>query len=179
MKKQTPKKPAKPAVMTDQQIAARNDAALARVEMMTDPDGLRNLMANAARMGVPPVIEAAFRRLALVQSEGEGDVGSVENATWQMIHAVEQIKREAAGKAIRLSYLRREIQKIGAAPAISKLVSKPGPSDRFDELMGRALPAYTAEAIVMAHPQDFDDATRTAAAARLEGAGVDPATLAP
>lgn len=157
------------------ETAARNAAALARVETMTDPDGLRNLMANAERLGVEPVRDAAFRRLALVQSEGEE--GTVEHAIWQMIHAVEQIKREAAGKTIRLSYLRRDIQKNGEAKAIGKLVAKPGPSERFEELMERDLPGYTAEAIVLTHPDDFDEDIRAAATARLEGAGVDVATL--
>lgn len=168
-----PKKPA-PAPSVDQ-LESRNAAALARVADMTDPEGLRNLMANAARLGVEPVRDAAFRRLAAIQSDGAE--GSVENAVWQMIHAVEQIKREEAGKTIRLSYLRRDIQKVGEAAAIGKIVAKPGPSERFDELMARALPGYTAEAIVLAHPDAFDDATRVAATARLTEAGVDPATL--
>jgi hypothetical protein len=167
-------KPPAPA-QTAEQLAARNDAALTRISSMTDPDGLRNLMANARRLGVEPVRAAAFRRLAAVQADAED--GTVENAVWQMIHAVEQIKREEAGKTIRLSYLRRDIQKNGEAGAIGKLVAKPGPSERFDELMARSLPGYTAEAIVLAHPDAFDDATRAAATARLEGAGVDPATL--
>ncbi|WP_298430605.1 hypothetical protein [uncultured Jannaschia sp.] len=171
------KPPPAKAAPTEAAIAKRDAAALARVATMDDPDGLRNLMANAERLGVEPVRAAAFRRLAAVQSEGEE--GSVENATWQMIHAVEQIKREAAGKTIRLSYLRRDIEKVGAAPAIGKLVSKPGPSERFDELMERGEPTLTAEAIVLAHPDDFDDETRAAATSRLEGAGVDVASLSP
>ncbi len=173
MSKNKPKKPA-PA-QTEAQIESRNAAALARVAEMTDADGLRNLMANAERLGVEPVRDAAFRRPAAVQSDGEE--GSVENAVWQMIHAVEQIKREAAGKTIRLSYLRRDIQKVGEARAIGKIVAKPGPSERFDELMARSLPGYTAEAIVLSHPDDFDEDTRAAATARLTEAGVDPATL--
>ena len=174
MSKQKHKKPAAP-VLNEGQLASRNTAALERVRTMTDPDGLRNLMANAARLGVEPVRDAAFRRLAEVQSEGAE--GSVENAVWQMIHAVEQIKREAAGKTIRLSYLRRDIEKLGEAAAIGKIVVKPGPSERFDELMDRALPGFTAEAIVLTHPDDFDAETRAAATARLTEAGVDPATL--
>jgi len=170
------KKPKKPAPgPTEAQLETRNAAALARVAEMTDADGLRNLMANATRLGVEPVREAAFRRLAAVQSEG--DEGTVQNAVWQMVHAIEQIKREAAGKTIRLSYLRRDIQKVGEAAAIGKIVAKPGPSERFEELMARSLPGYTAEAIVLSHPEDFDEDTRAAATARLTEAGVDPATL--
>ncbi|MEM7641311.1 MAG: hypothetical protein AAF366_02145 [Pseudomonadota bacterium] len=170
----TTQPPAKPA-LTDKEVAARNAAALARVAEMDDPDKLRNLRANAERMGVEPVRDAAFARLAVVQAEGE--VGSVENDIWQMIHAVEEIKRETQGKTIRLSYLRRDIQKVGEAKAIGKLVAKSGPSERFDELMARGLPHYTAEAITLRHPDAFDDATRDAAKARLEDAGVDIAAL--
>jgi hypothetical protein len=173
MSKNKSKKPA--PTPTDAQLESRNAAALARIADMTDPDGLRNMMANATRLGVEPVRDAAFRRLAVVQSDG--DLGTVQNAVWQMVHAIEQIKREAAGKTIRLSLLRRDIQKVGEAAAIGKIVAKPGPSDRFDELMARALPGYTAEAIVLTHPDAFDADTRAAATARLSGAGVDPATF--
>lgn len=169
--------PPKPAPKSAAEIAKRDAAALARVAVMDDPDGLRNLMANAKRMGVEPVRTAAFRRLAAVQSEGAE--GSVENATWQMVHAVEQIRREAAGKAVPLTQLRREIAKVGAGTAIGRLVVKPGPSERFDELIGRGEPSLTAEAIVLAHPDDFDAETRAAATARLEAAGMDPAAMAP
>ena len=174
--KQQKPAPAQTDAQKAAQAAARTATALDRIAVMTDPEGLRNMMANARRLDAEPVREAAFRRLAAVQSEGEE--GSVENAVWQMVHAVEQIRREAAGKTIRLSYLRRDIQRVGAAGAIGKLVRKPGPSERFDDLMGLDLPGYTAEAIVLAHPDAFDDQTRAAATARLDGAGVDPATLA-
>ena len=150
MKKSSPPKVKGPS---EAEIAKRNAAALARVEVMDDPDGLRNLMANAERMGVEPVRLAAFRRLAAVQSEGAA--GSVENASWQMIHAIEQIKREAAGRTIRLSYLRRDIEKLGVVPAIDKLVSKPGASERYDELMARGMPDLTAEAVVLRFPDRF------------------------
>jgi hypothetical protein len=169
------KKPTAKPALNAEQIAARNAAALARIAEMTEADGLRNLMANAERMGVEPVRDAAFRRLVSVQADGEE--GSVDKAIWEMVHAVEQIKREAAGKTIRLSYLRRDIDKVGPASAIGKIVVKPGPSERFDELMARGLPELTAEAIVLTHPDAFDAETRAAATARLEEAGVDPATI--
>ena len=60
----------------------------------------------------------------------------MQNAVWQMVHPSKQIKREAAGKTIRLSYCGRDIQKVGEAAAIGKIVAKPGPSERFEELDG-------------------------------------------
>ena len=80
MKKSKTVTPPKPAALTDKELAARNDAALARVDIMEDPDKLRNLMANADRMGVEKVRDAAFRRLTTVLANGEP--GSVEHDFW-------------------------------------------------------------------------------------------------
>ncbi len=154
-------------------IKARDDAALAQVERMDDPDKLRALMANAERLGVPAVYDAAFRRLADVQ--GEGEAGTAERDMWTAINAIEEMKRIDAGKTIRLSYLRRDIQKIGMVPAMDKLVSKPGPSDRFAELIEKGYPALTAEAVVLRHAGRFSEEAVARSNERLEGAGLDPA----
>lgn len=158
------------------EIAARREAsALAMIAGASDPDRLRAMMANAERLDVPSVRDAAFRRLAAVQSEGEP--GTAEHDLWSTIHAIEEMKRREAGRRILLSYLRRDIQKLGLVPAIDKLVSKPGPSERFEELIGKGYPELTAEAVVMAHPARFGEEARERSEERLRGAGVDPAAL--
>ena len=151
-------------------------SAMARIEGATDPDGLRALIANAERLEKPAVRDAAFRRLALVQSDGEP--GSVEYDMWAVIHAIEEMKRREAGRTIRLSYLRRDIEKIGLVPAMDKLVAKPGPSERFEELIARGFPDLTAEAVVLAHPTRFGDEARERSEERLRGAGIEPGGLA-
>ena len=150
-------KPAKPApkTLTDKEIEARDTTALNGIERMDDPTRLRNLIANATRMERPVVRDAAFRRLAAVQSDAVE--GTVEDALWQAIHAVEEVKRERSGKTIRLSYLRRDIEKLGIVPAIDKLVSKPGPSERYDELTARGMPELTAEAVVLRFADEFSE----------------------
>ncbi|WP_226780942.1 hypothetical protein [Oceaniglobus trochenteri] len=167
----TPKK--KPPPPTAQQI----DAALAAVKKMEAPEGLRRMMANARLKGVEKVHDAAFKRLAHVQAEG--DPGSVEHGMWSAINAIEEIKRDDAGKTVRLSFLRRDIQKLGMVPAMDKLVSKDSPSERFEELIARHFPELTAEAVVMRHADKFSEGAVARSTERLSDAGIDPTTLAP
>ena len=169
----TPKKT--DAAAETARIKARDDAALGRVAQMDDPDKLRALMANAERLEVPAVYDAAFRRLAAVQSEGEQ--GSAEYDMWAAVNAIEEMKRIEAGKTIRLSYLRRDIQKLGMVPAMDKLVSKPGPSERFEELIEKGYPSLTAEAVVLRHAGRFGADAVARSRERLEGAGLDPAAF--
>ena len=171
------KTPTKSAARESQEArrARHEGAAMDRIAGETDPDRLRATIANAERLNAPSVRDAAFRRLAAVQSEGEP--GTAEYDLWSVIHAIEEMKREEAGKTIRLSYLRRDIQKLGMVPAIEKLVNKPEPSDRFEELIARGFPELTAEAVVLAHPSRFGAEARERSEERLIGAGVDPATL--
>lgn len=171
------KKPVNKKTLDAEQTARRNADALARIETLDDPDKLRALMANAVRLDVPEVRDAAFRRLAHIQSEGEP--GSVDHDMWSAINAIEEIKRADAGKTVRLSYLRRDIQKLGMVRAMDKLVSKAGSSERFDELIARHFPDLTAEAVVMRHSSEFSEDAVARSTERLSEAGFDPATLAP
>lgn len=161
---------------TKAQTAARDAAALDRVAQMDDPDKLRNLMANAERMGVTKVRDAAFRRLAYVQPEADPD--SVEHDIWQSIHALEQMLLEERGKTVRLTRTRQKIKRDGEIATAAALTLKTTPSDGFTDLIERGHPQLTFEAVTLRHPGTFDDATRDAARARLEGAGIDPASLA-
>ena len=179
-KSKSPAKPV-PKAMTDKEVAARDSAALARVETMDDPDKLRNLMANAERMGVMPVRDAAFRRLAVVQTEeakSDAEPGSVEYDFWQTIFAFEQLLKDERGKAVRLTKTRTKVTRNGVVKALSDFADVTADLSGFDTLMARGMPELTGEAVILRHPDDFDEATRDAAKARLEGAGVDPATLA-
>ncbi|UWQ19503.1 hypothetical protein K3551_08235 [Jannaschia sp. M317] len=151
--------------MTEKELAARNAAALARVDAMDEPEKLRNLMANADRMGVTPVRDAAFRRLALIQTEGEP--GSLEHDFTQTIFAYEQLVREELGKAKRLTKTRMAMTKSGAAKALSGFAKATEDYTAFDTLMARGLDDMTGEAVILRHPDAFDLAIRDAATARL------------
>lgn len=184
MKKSKAQAAPAPKALTDKEVAERNRAALARVEEMDEPDKLRNLMANAERMGVGAVGEAAFRRLALVQAEeGDAEPGSLEHDLWQTIFAYEQLQREARGRAVRLTKTRTKLTKSGPVKALESFAEATEETGGFATLTGRGWSDLTGEAVILRHPDAFDAATRDAAAARLEAAraeaaGVDPATAA-
>ena len=151
-------------------------SAMATIGAATDPDRLRALIVNAERLDKPAVRDAAFRRLAAVQSEGEP--GTAEYDLWSVIHATEEMKRREAGRSIRMSSLRRDIGKIGLVPAIDKLVARPGASERFEELIAGGFPDLTAEAVVLVHADRFGAEARERSEERLRDAGVDPITAA-
>ncbi|MGB3555654.1 MAG: hypothetical protein WBA25_13545 [Jannaschia sp.] len=163
---------AKPAALTEKEVAARNGAALARVAEMDDPEKLRNLMANAERMGVFPVRDAAFRRLALVQTEEEPD--TIEHDLMMTVHAYEQLLREELGKAKRLTKTRMKMTKSGAAKALAAFPEVTAEWGAFDELITRGQSDLTGEAVILRHPDAVDEAVRDAAAARLEDAQTAP-----
>ena len=166
---------------SDKEIAARNAAALARVGEMSDPDKLRALMANAERMNVIEVRDAAFRRLALVQAEAPEDApeaGTLDHDLWQTIHAYEQLLREDRGRAQKLTRTRMRLSKAGAVKALEGFATATDETPGFDVLVTRGLADLTGEAVILRHPEGFDAATRDAAAERLEKAGADPARAA-
>ena len=168
MKKSTTPPAPKPAALSAKDLAARNDAALSRVESMDDPDKLRNLMSNADRMGVFPVRDAAFRRLALIQTEAEA--GTIEHDFLQTIFAYEQLVREELGKPKRLTKTRMKMTKTGPVKALETFASVTDEYAAFDTLIARGLQDMTGEAVILRHPDDFDLKTRDAATARLKAA---------
>ncbi|WP_371157595.1 hypothetical protein [Jannaschia sp. 2305UL9-9] len=183
MKKSKSPPAPKTAALTAEQVASRNASALARVADMDEPDKLRNLMANADRMGVLPVRDAAFRRLALVQTDAALDVRAeaaeeIEHDFTQTIFAYEQLVREELGKAKRLTKTRMAMTKSGAAKALTGFAAATAEYGAFATLMERGLSDMTGEAVILRHAAAFDEATRDAATARLTEAGIDPATLA-
>ncbi len=79
---------------------------------------------------------------------------------------------------MRLSRTRMKIGRVGEVKTLADFANATKETQGFEMLMERGMPELTGEAIILRHPEDFDDETRAAAAARLEGAGVDPGSLA-
>ena len=170
---------AKAKAPTAEEIVARDTSAIGRIAAMDDPDKLRNLMANADRMGAASVSEAALRRLADVQIDADAHArGSVGHDFMTTINAYETVLRQDRGKAVRLTPTRQKVTRVGAVKALAGFAEATKDMRGFELLLERGLPDMTGEAVILRHPGDFDEATRDAAATRLTGAGVDPATLA-
>lgn len=141
--------------------------ALAHIATETDPEALLGVARNA-RGKSPAVEKAALRRLAEVSAKHAP--GTVEHACWQMVHAVEALRRLNGRKVARMNRMRAKIEKdgeIGALEycALNKTVG-------FGEMMDYGTPELTAEAIVLRHQRHFSPAALAAARMRLGDAGV-------
>jgi hypothetical protein len=180
MKKNAASAPPKSAALTAVQLSERNAAALSRVEEMDDPAKLRNLMANADRMGVAPVREAALERLALVQTDeaSEDAPGTIEHDLMRTIFAYEELVRIELGRAKRLTKTRMKMTKSGAVKALADFPTVTAEYAAFDTLMARGQSELTGEAVILRHADAFDDDTRAAATARLEAAQAEGGTTA-
>lgn len=155
--------------------ARREANALVQVAKIDDPAGLRKMIANAERLDVPSVRDAAFRRLAAIQAEGEE--GSVEFDFWRTIHAFEEALRDERGKAVKLTKTRAKIKRVGEVAALADFPVAPDAASGFEMLIARGMPEMTGEAIILRHPDAFDSETRINATKRLEEAGIDIAAL--
>ncbi|WP_094022943.1 hypothetical protein [Maliponia aquimaris] len=149
--------------------------ALDTISTISDPDKLRNFIANSRRVGSQTVERAAFARLCEVQPSAEP--GTVEHDVWQSIHALEEMLKDERGKTVRLARTRQKIQRDGEAKTAADLTLKPDESAGFRDLIDRGHPELTFEAVVLRHPGVFDEETRNAASARLIGAGINPGKL--
>jgi hypothetical protein len=142
--------------------------ALARIALETDVPKLRQTAANA-RGKSPDVERAAVRRLAEVSPKEAP--GTVEHACWTMIYTVEELRRLAGRKVVRMNRMRRKIQDDGEAAALAYCASKR--TDGFEEVLAYGAPELTAEAIVLRFPATFDERVRAIARSRLVDAGVN------
>lgn len=167
---------AKPAVkVATNELSKHERAAIERIKKLDDSDGLRTMIVNARAHGSVPVERAAFLRLCEIQPAAEP--GTFEHDVWSSIHALEELLRAERGKAVRLTRTRQKIAKDGEAKTVADLTLKAEPSAGFHQLIEMGHPELLFEAVVLRHPEIFDQAVRDAAVARLATAGVDAAAV--
>lgn len=148
---------------------------LASIAGSTDADQLRRFRANAQRMCVAVIADAAFRRL--IEILPEQAPGSIEHDFWMTIHAFEEILRDERGKTVRLSRTRQKIARVGVKQTLIDFAISKAPTDGFNMLIERGLPELTGEALVLKHSESFDSEVQAAAKQRLENVGVDVVKL--
>lgn len=142
--------------------------ALERIARENDVDALKQIASNA-RCKSAEVERAALRRLANISAKHAP--GTVENACWTMVHAVEELRRLAGRKVCRMNRMRRKIEKDGEVETLRYCAVKQ--TDGFAEIVAYGTPELTAEVIVLRYPNHFEEAALTAARKRLEGVGLD------
>lgn len=144
---------------------------IAIIETANNPDKLRQLMANARRMKVKEVEDAAFRRLVEIMPEEQP--GTVEHDFWRSIHSLEQVLTDERGKTIRLARTRQKLARVGVMQTLRDFALSKAPTQGFEMLIDRGMPELTGEAVVLRHRKLFEPEVVAAARFRLEAAGVD------
>jgi hypothetical protein len=145
--------------------------ALELIGRSTDPEELRRWQANATRLGQQDVANAAFRRLVTIEPREQP--GTVEYEPWRTVYAIEQIRLEERGKKVLMGRTRRMIEDRGEIATLKNWCTRTVDTDGFETLIARGMADLTGEAIVLRHPEIFDDNDRAGARYRLERAGVD------
>lgn len=141
--------------------------ALGAIAAEIDPERLLQFARNAE--GRSPVVRtAALRKIAQISPDQAP--GTVERACWEMIHAVEALRRLKGRKVWRMNRMRRKIEKDGEVAALEYCALRQ--TDGFDEIMGYGLPELTAEAIVQRYPGQFSSRALQAARDRLQAANI-------
>ena len=134
-----------------------------------EPEKLRNFLVNAESRGASDLCALARRRLLEILPKAEQ--GTIEHDVWRSIHALEEVRKQEAGKTIRLSRTRQAIDRKGVKQTVCDLVSKTNKSEGFTMLEDRSMLEYSFEAVVLRHTSEFDSSVTLAAQKRLEEAG--------
>ncbi len=121
--------------------------ALSIIGTLTDETALLKMAENARRAKSTIVERAALRRLS--EASAKNAPGTVEHACWQMVIAVETLRRLNGRKVARMNRMRRKIERDGEIASLEYCALKQ--TDGFDEVMDYGTPELTAEAIVLRH----------------------------
>jgi len=158
-------------------MTTKHAKMLAFIASCTDPTQLKTLIKNARARSEIELEKAAFKKLvSIVPSERPG---TVEHDFWQAVHATEHMLTEQRGKTTRLARTRQKAQRVGIRQVLIDWAFVPvgQETEGFRLLLDWNMPELTGEAIVLRHPNSFDQSALEAARRRLEHAGVDVDTM--
>lgn len=144
---------------------ADNTKIIAQINGCLDPTKLKAWIKNARANEANDVAEAAFRQLiSIVPSE---EPGTVEHDFWTTIQAFEHTLSEERGKTVRLQRTRQKVNRVGIVETLKDWALSNKKTEGFEMLIERGMPEFTGEAIVLRHPDKFDETVREAARSRL------------
>ena len=146
------------------------------VSSCDDPEKLRRIIENARKREADALADAALRKLvSVLPSERPG---TVEFDFWRTIHSFEHVLTEERGRTTKLSRTRQKVQRVGVVQTLIDWALDTKQTDGFLMLLERNMPELAGEAIILRHPDKFEQFVVSAARARLEAAGVDTAAVA-
>lgn len=122
-------------------------------QTFTDPEKLRKLMANAVRLGYGDLAFGCQMRIAELAGAAHKD--AVERAFFTGLVAAEEFRTADNGRSTKLIKVRSKHKRVGAIKVLSDQMMEPELSDGFAKLVEHKRSDLTAEAIVMAHEDEF------------------------
>lgn len=140
-----------------------------------DPDKLRNLMANASRLGHEDLVLRCQVRLAELGSQQFDD--DLEKEFWTAVNIAEEFKTAINGKTTRLSRTRQKYNRDGAKKCVEDLATRPEITDGFRVLAENGRMDLTFEAVLLRHASQFEESAVRTAKTKLLDNGVDEMTI--
>ena len=141
-----------------------------KINGLTDPKGLRNVMKNARTRGREDLYWVAFKRLCSLQ--GMNVENPLERDFYAVLAAYEELLSEKNGRTTKANRTRQKIKNRGIQQCLSDWATGQ-PTDGFKFLVAKGQPELTAEYLVIKFADRFDHKVVESARKRLSDAGPD------
>lgn len=130
-----------------------------------DPDRLKQMAANAKRLGEDGLAWKCKARIAELAGFEHSD--RLEREFWSAVSMAEQLKTEENGKTTKLTRTRQKYTRDGAKKCILDLALRGDFTEGFLVLYKNGFGHLTFEAAVLRNPDLFDDADIEAVRSKL------------
>ncbi len=137
---------------------------------MTDPRKVKQLMANAEKIGEASLVHRCLVRLYELAGSDYDD--PITRRLWQAVAAYEETLRRKHGKQQRASYTRRKIAEKGPIATLSDWALDKKVTPGFEALVAAGMAEFTGEYVVVEYAASFEPHVVAAARNRLEAFGV-------
>lgn len=144
-------------------------------DTFNDPEKVRQLLANAKRLGRDDIVLKC--QLRLVELAGQNYDEDIEREFWMAVTAAEEFKTAQNGKTTRLSRTRQKYTRVGAVACITDWAVSEKVTEGFRILIDAGRPDLTGEAIAIRHSDRFPQQAVASARKKLEDHGVDISSL--
>jgi hypothetical protein len=141
------------------------------VEEYSDPTELRQIMANAKRLGNDAVYWGAFSRLCLISGRDEPD--PLVRDFWTTLTAYEELLSLKNRRKTLANRTRQKLARKGVVQCLEDWAFQPT-SDGLELLVSKGLYHLTGEYLVLKYPERFSTEAVNAAQVKLKGLGYHP-----
>lgn len=131
-----------------------------------DADQLKQLMANAKRLGNIDVYKQAFRRLCELAGNGKPDALHMD--FYSTLAAYEELLTEKNGRTTRANRTRQKLARHGVIKCLEDWAKDPKETQGFSTLVENGLVELTGEFLILKYPGDFSSKAIENARRRLK-----------